>query len=69
MTDAERIARLEAEGTRLRLIVRHYLDIAPAFRSKPVGAPNSAARVEQNEHIALEDDARAALALAKGEEP
>lgn len=39
----------------------------PAFRSKPVGAPNSDARIKQEEEIRLEDYARAALALARGD--
>jgi hypothetical protein len=36
----------------------------PAFRTMPVGAPNSTARIDQDKLIALEDAALAALAKA-----
>lgn len=36
----------------------------PAFRAKPVGAPNSSERIKQDKLIALEDAARAALSRA-----
>ena len=37
------------------------------FRSKPVGAPHSTQRIEQDAKIAAYDAARAALKLARGE--
>ena len=39
----------------------------PAFRSKPLGAPNSTVRIQQEKLIALEDAALAALSLVRGE--
>lgn len=35
----------------------------PAFRHKPIGAPGSTARIEQDKLIAIEDAARAAIAM------
>lgn len=35
-----------------------YMREYPAFRSMPVGAPHSPARIEQDRRIALEDLAR-----------
>lgn len=43
--------------------------VRPAFRSKPVGAPNSSVRIDQDKLIALEDAALAAIARAKGATP
>lgn len=45
-------------------IIQEYLRLAPAFRSKPCGAPNSQVRAEQDAHIALEDRARSWLTRA-----
>lgn len=42
--------------------LRIYVATFPAFRSKPIGAPNSSVRADQQSHIAMEDMARAALA-------
>jgi hypothetical protein len=46
--------------------LERYLDVRPAFRLKPIGAPGSAARQEQSDSIAAEDFARAVLAKAQG---
>ncbi len=40
--------------------------VRPAFRSKPVGATCSMARIDQDALIRLEDNARAAINKAKG---
>lgn len=50
----------------LLAVLEEYLATVPAFRSKPVGAVGSAARAHQQFLIALEDRAKAAVALAKG---
>lgn len=42
-------------------ILKEYLEEYPAFRSKPIGAPNSSKRAEQERQIALEDRAKRAL--------
>jgi hypothetical protein len=43
----------------LLLVLKDYLQLCPAFRMKPIGSPGSAARAQQDDHIALEDRARA----------
>lgn len=40
---------------------KRHLATAPVFRSKPVGAPYSAARADQDDKIATEDALRAAI--------
>lgn len=45
-----------------------YLIMYPAFRSKPMGAPNSEARATQDAQISCEDAALAALSLAEGKD-
>lgn len=42
--------------------LRDYMNMFPAFRNRPEGAPNSTARKQQEAHIAIEDKARQALA-------
>lgn len=42
-----------------------YLDICPAFRSKPMGAPGSNARHNQTMHIGLEDRVKTLLSRVK----
>ncbi len=42
-------------------VLESYINTYPAFRTKPVGAPGSQARDEQELKIALEDAARAVL--------
>lgn len=48
-------------------LLQRYMAAYPAFRIKPIGAPGSEKRVEQENLMALEDTARAALARARGE--
>jgi hypothetical protein len=55
------------ECSRLRVLLKAYLAKFPAFRSKPIGAPYSKERNQQQEHIALEDLARAAFTGASDE--
>ena len=38
-----------------------YKSTFPAFRSKPIGAPNSSARTEQDRHIEMEKRANALI--------
>lgn len=45
-------------------LLERYMAAYPAFRIKPVGAPGSEKRIEQENLMALEDAARAALARA-----
>lgn len=45
----------------LATLLRLYVQAYPAFRSKPIGAPGSAARATQEMQIALEDAAKALL--------
>lgn len=55
------LAARDAEIARLRALLREYVVAHSAFRSAPIGAPNSQARAEQDAAIDLEDRARAAL--------
>ena len=48
-------------------VLQFYMDAFPAFRSKPVGAPNSIERRAQETHIEWEDKARALLTPPSGE--
>lgn len=50
-----KIERLESNQRELILALKAYMHEYPAFRSKPIGAPNSSARAEQNTKIGLED--------------
>lgn len=47
-------------------VLRRYMSAYPAFRIKPIGAPGSQARIEQENLMALEDAARNAIARAEG---
>ena len=47
-------------------VLERYMNMYPAFRIKPEGAPGSQVRDEQERKMALEDAARALLAAAKG---
>jgi hypothetical protein len=58
------LASLKAQLEQARAIMTNLLCVHPAFRAKPVGAPSSPARYHQNNCIALEDDAKAWLALS-----
>lgn len=46
----------ELRAQLLEKAIRRLLVINPVFRSKPVGAPGSVARADQDEAIAAEDD-------------
>lgn len=50
----------------LLLVLKDYLQLCPAFRSKPIGAPGSDARARQDDHIALEIRAQTIIARLKG---
>jgi hypothetical protein len=71
----ERIAALhaivdEAEAAaEVLAVLKRYVNAYPAFRMKPVGAPGSEKRIEQENLMALEDAARAAIAKAEGRKP
>lgn len=59
----------QAELERLRplaAVLQHYVGAYPAFRMKPIGAEGSPARIEQENLMALEEQARAALVAAQG---
>jgi hypothetical protein len=56
----ERVSN-EVKAKRFRHLLREYMEEYPAFRAKPVGAPHSEARCEQQRRIQLEDEARALL--------
>lgn len=62
--DAE-VARLTEEAERLRNLLATYIEVVPAFRSKPIGDEGSEAREQQRAHIALEDTVRAAIQKTK----
>ena len=55
------MAEAAAELNHLRGLLVQWSITAPAFRSKPVGAPGSAARQEQELHCKLEDATNTAL--------
>lgn len=61
--DAAELVRRAAPA--LLAAAEQYLALRPAFRFKPVGAPGSAARREQDEQIAAEDALRAAIKMAR----
>lgn len=46
--------------------LKNMVSAKPAFRSKPVGAPNSVARIQQEYEIKLEDEALVAISKAEG---
>lgn len=59
-------AGLFAAAADLRHVLERYMAAYPAFRMKPVGAPGSEKRAEQENLMALEDAARAAIAKTRG---
>lgn len=61
--------RLRVLNAKLVAALEEMLLEYRAFRAKPHGAPNSAARITQDRRIELEEQAHAALAMAKGETP
>lgn len=52
------------EHEAIKAALRFYVDAFPAFRSKPVGAPNSIERQAQEVHVAQEDRVREILGLS-----
>jgi len=59
------IEELVRENERLRALLNRYISAYPAFRIRPVGAPGSEKRIEQENLMALEDAAQAALDIRK----
>lgn len=57
--------KLETQVQELREALAALVTVAPAFRAKDVGAPNSFARTAQELHIKAEDNARAILEKTK----
>ena len=47
-------------------LLEWYVTEFPAFRAKPIGAPNSIMRLKQQIHTDIEDRARAAISRAGG---
>jgi hypothetical protein len=58
-------AGLRARIAKLEEALAEYVLAYPVFRSKPIGAPGSLARNDQDALIALQDKARAALGESK----
>ena len=56
-------ARLIIAAPDLLAVLRSYMEMFPAFRAKPVGAPESEMRAREDKLIVMED---AALAKATG---
>ncbi len=56
-----RIASLEAEKERLREVLERHVAAFKPFTSKPIGAPNSYARLQQEDQVAAHEQARSAL--------
>lgn len=52
---------LAEQHAALLAALRRYVNEYPAFRTKPVGAPESSARREQDRQIQIEDQAMAAI--------
>lgn len=67
-TTLDEVLYLRSEVNRVRAVLRRYMAAYPAFRIKPIGAPNSPARIEQENLMALEDAANAVLAGVNQEE-
>lgn len=53
---------MRTQRNELRGLLERYMSAYPAFRIKPAGAPGSQVRDEQERLMALEDEARAAIA-------
>jgi hypothetical protein len=56
------VDQLAAQRDAIAAVLERYVAAYPAFRIKPVGAPGSQVREEQERLMALEDAARAVLA-------
>lgn len=65
--EAEDNANLITAGPDLLSALEGYIDLYIAFRSMPVGSPNSSARLQQEREIRIEDEAIAAITKARGE--
>jgi hypothetical protein len=63
--DSEDTAKLFAAAPDMLEALLFYINEFPAFRSKPVGAPNSDARKAQENLIEAEDKALAAISKVK----
>ncbi len=50
----------------LKQALKNLVALHPAFRSKPIGAPGSQARFEQDAAIAAEDAAMTVIARVEG---
>jgi len=62
------ISRLQIESAKRAIcrddladMLRRYISAYPAFRMKPIGAPNSEKRIEQEMLMQLEDDANSLI--------
>jgi hypothetical protein len=64
--EMEANAYLIAAAPDLYAALRQLLATRPAFTSKPIGAPHSPARLEQEAAIKADHDARRAIAKAEG---
>lgn len=51
--------------TRLADCLERMIEQHPAFRFKPIGAPHSSARALQDTEVALEDEAKELIRLAR----
>lgn len=54
-----------SRAEKLEAVLRRYVAAYPAFSMKPIGAPNSPARIEQERLMSLEADATALLEALK----
>jgi hypothetical protein len=63
---AAAVLRMRDTQAALIAALRMYLEVLPAFRGKPVGAPGSAARTTHDLHAVAEQMALDAIAKAEG---
>ena len=66
MQIAVEVAQLEEDCRDLLAVLSAYTREFKAFRSKPMGAPHSPVRAQQDNHIALEDRALALIKRIQG---
>ncbi len=55
----------QANAQALLAALKNMVGFRPAFRDRPIGAPHSVARTQQEYEIRLEDEALAAIAKAE----
>lgn len=67
--DARKLANAMNAHNDLLAALRMYLEVLPASRGKPVGAPGSAARSTHDLHAVAEQMALDAIAKAEGAAP